>query len=114
MNQQVLGAEIDALNLRVKRRIGEIQRELLPELRQMVAAQEAAIATGAAVLPPKEQRLLFSLRTAMAIADLSDLRESLSQYLDLITEELRRRNHALLALAAYRRPMPNRIRKSAR
>jgi hypothetical protein len=114
-SEQALGAEIDALNLRVKRRIGEIQRDLLPDLRQMVAAQEAAVAAGQpAAQPPQEKRLLFSLRTAMAIADLGDLRDSLSQYLDLITEELRRRNHVLLALAAYRRSVPSRVRKTVR
>jgi hypothetical protein len=50
---------------------------------------------------PKHERELFRLKTALALADLTTLQESLNGYRDLIAGEIRQHLSARSAATAY-------------
>jgi Asp-tRNA(Asn)/Glu-tRNA(Gln) amidotransferase B subunit len=107
--------DIDFLELRAKRKISEVQRLLLPDLRDMVAAEQMAQRVGERLAElPDDQRRLFSLQTALALSDLNELEDSLTQYMDLVSDELKRRNGAQQAMTAYQQPIRNLSRKRGR
>lgn len=107
--------ETDFLELRAKRKIAEVQRLLLPDLRDMVSAEQMAQQVGERLATlPEDQRRIFSLQTALALSDLNELEDSLTQYMDLVSDELKRRRGAQQAMAAYQQPVQNLTRRRAR
>jgi len=96
---------VERLARETKRKIGEVQHTLLPELRDMVSEQEFAERVGQRLAAlPDDQRRLFSLQTALALSDLSELEDSLVQYMDLVATEIKHQSGVQRALTAYQQP----------
>jgi hypothetical protein len=94
--------EIKLVALQTKRQISEINRLLAPELQGFASEQAVAKSVSARLKEmPKHERELFRLKTALALADLTNLQQSLTEYRDLIAGEIRQHLSARSAATAY-------------
>ena len=86
------------------RKMAEIQNALAPaQPVNLSPAQLAALVGRQLQAADPEQRQILSLKTAIAVADLMDLGDSLQRQLDEVSEELNRLKGHGNAAAAYGR-----------
>lgn len=86
--------ELDRLDRQARQQVAGIRRLFAPDLQALRRAGNAANS-------PDQHHDLRNLEVALALADLTDLRDSLKQYRDLIVAEIRQHNCAQSAAAAY-------------
>lgn len=109
---------LEGVKRQSRRRMAEIRRLLLPEVRTSLSAVELAGQVGRqlAELPPAERRLLKK-KVALAISDLTDLEAMLSQCFAAVRGELQRIHRLRKAAMAYGQlsnTAPRRLRQSRR
>lgn len=85
--------ELDRLDRQARRKVDGIRRLFAPDLQAIRRAANEPMSA--------DQHDLRNLEVALALADLTDLRDSLKQYRDLIVAEIRQHNCAQGAAAAY-------------
>jgi hypothetical protein len=94
--------EIDLANRQVRRQIDDIHHLLAPDLRGLMRARMTAQTISARIADmAKDERELFNLKASLALAELTSLQESLRQYRDLISGEIRQHLCAQSATTAY-------------
>ncbi|HVJ41074.1 MAG TPA: hypothetical protein VM639_06240 [Dongiaceae bacterium] len=86
--------ELERLDRQARQKVAGIRRLFTPDLQALRRAGNAAATSD-------QQHDLRNLKVALALADLTDLRDSLKQYRDLIVAEIRQHNCAQSAVAAY-------------
>lgn len=94
--------KIKLVTQETKRKISEIHRLLAPDLQGMVGGSATEQGVSARLKKmPKHEREMFRLKTALALADLTSLQDSLNEYRDLIAGEIRQHLSARSAATAY-------------
>ena len=94
--------DVRLMDRQTHHQIEETRRLVAPDLRALMRTQAAAqgIAAHRGHLSAGD-RDLFDLKVALALADLTTLRDSLRQYRDLIAAEIRQHHVARNAATAY-------------
>jgi hypothetical protein len=101
-------AELEQIDRQARHRLQDAHRLLVPNIRGLARAQADEPPTTASTKDlPDCDRELFNLQVQLAHADILDLRDSLSQFRNLIAAEIRRFHFGRMATAAYVRPVKN-------
>ena len=94
--------QIKLVTQQTKRKIYEIHGLLAPDIQGKPGGPITAQSVSARLKEmPKHEREMFRLKTALALADLTALQDSLHEYRDLIAGEIRQHLSARSAATAY-------------
>jgi hypothetical protein len=95
---------LNLVQIRARRKLLSIQNALVPDKQEELSAEQLARSIGdrIQVLPAAEQSRLW-LKTAVAVAEIEELKGTLGQHRDAIAEELQKLRGHQTAAGAYRR-----------
>jgi len=95
---------LNLVQIRARRKLLSIRNALIPDKQEELSAEQLAHSLGIQmrVLPAAEQSRLL-LKTAVAVAELEELKGTLGEHRDAIVEELRKLRGHQTAVGAYRR-----------
>lgn len=97
---------LNLVQIRARRKLLAIQTALVPDKQEELSSEQLARSLGEQIqaLPaPEKSRML--LKTAVAVAELEELKGTLAEHRDAIAEELQKLRGHQTAVGAYRRAL---------